>query len=230
MKELINQSVFLGVLLTLVGYQLGFFLKKKWNIALFNPLVIATVFVMLVITVSGMDLEVYEEGSHYISYFLTPATICLALPLYDKWKVFKKHYKAVVSGIVVGVFTNLMCILLLAMCFKLTHTEYVTLLPKSITTAMGLEVSHQMGGIVSITVFSIIVTGVFGAVIAPYLFKVFRIHMPIAKGVALGTGAHAIGTSKAIELGEVEAAMSSVSIVLTGSITILAMLFFQTLL
>lgn len=168
-----------------------------------------------------MDYQVYYSGAKYISYLLTPATICLAIPLYEQVSLLKKQWKAVVGGIVTGVITSMLCIFAMCLIMGLGHTEYVTLLPKSITTAIGMGVSEELGGYVTITVAVIIITGVFGNIIGEVVCKIFRINEPIAKGLALGTSAHAIGTAKAMEMGEVEGAMSSLSVAVAGLLTVI---------
>ena len=175
---------------------------------------------ILVLLITGVDYQNYYTGAKYISYLLTPATVSLAIPLYEQMEILKKNWKAVIAGIVSGVLTALCSILFMAYLFGLGHAEYVTLLPKSITTAIGMDVSAELGGYVSITVAVIIITGVFGNVIAETVFRIFRIKEPVAKGIALGTSAHAIGTSKAMELGGIEGAMSSLSIVVCGILTV----------
>ena len=177
---------------------------------------------MGILMVLGVDYESYEEGGKYISYLLTPATVCLAVPLYQQLHLLKKNIKAIAAGIVSGVLASLVSVLLLAKLFGLSHEEYVTLLPKSITTAIGMGVSEELGGIVTITVAVIIITGVLGNVIADAVYKIAKIEEPVAKGLALGTSAHAIGTAKAMELGEVEGAMSSLAIAVAGLLTVIA--------
>ena len=169
-----------------------------------------------------MDYEIYHEGAKYLSWFLTPATVCLAIPLYEQIALLKKNWKAVLAGLVSGVLTSMVTILVLAVLFGLTHQEYVTLLPKSITTAIGMGVSEELGGYVTITVAVIIITGVVGNIFAEVLCKIFGIKEPIAKGIAIGSSAHAIGTAKAMEMGEVEGAMSSLSIAVAGMLTVAA--------
>lgn len=220
MKELLNSSIFLGVLISLVGYQMGAFLNKKFKTSLFNPLLLAIVFVIIFLWLTGVDYETYNKGASHLSYLLTMATICLAIPLYEELELLKKNVSAIVIGIFAGTITGLISILVMAILFQLNHQQYVTLLPKSITTAIGLGVSEKLGGMVTITVAVIIITGILGNVIAESVFKIFRIHHPIAKGVALGTSAHAVGTAKAIEIGKIEGAMSSLSIAIAGLITV----------
>lgn len=222
MNNLLQEAVYFGVFLTLFSYQIGLAVKKKFKSGLFNPLLISIILVMGILSVLKIDYATYYEGARYISYLLTPATICLAVPLYEQFELLKRNYKAVLLGITSGVLTSLCCVLVLAMLFQMNHTDYVTLLPKSITTAIGMVVSEELGGHVAVTVAVIIITGVLGNMIAETVCRVFKITEPIAKGIAIGTASHAIGTSKAMEIGEVEGAMSSLSIVVAGIMTVVA--------
>ncbi|MEY8390294.1 LrgB family protein [Lachnospiraceae bacterium] len=221
MSEFFETSVFFGVLFSILSYGIGVLLKKKWKLAVCNPLLIAVVLVILFLAVSDIDSSVYQEGAKPISFLLTPATVCLAVPLYEQMELLKKNYKAVLIGIFCGVLTSLASIWLLAFLFELDHASYVTLLPKSITTAIGMGVSQELGGYVSVTVAVIIVTGVIGNMFAETICRIFKIHDPIARGIAIGASSHAIGTAKAMELGEVEGAMSSLSIVVSGILTVI---------
>lgn len=230
MKELLMTSAFFGVLVSLAAYEIGLFLKKKLKWSLLNPLLISVLIVMALLLFLDIDYATYNEGAKYISYLLTPATVCLAVPLYEKIELLKKHLKAVAIGIVSGMLANLVGIWLLAMVFQLSHEEYVTLLPKSITTAIGMGVSEELGGVVTITVAVIVITGILGNVIAEIIFKAFHIEEPIAKGLALGNVSHAIGTSKAVEIGEVEGAMGSLAIAVAGLLTVVISPLFASLL
>lgn len=229
MDSLLEVSVFWGALLSLAAYELGLILKKKFRLAIFNPLLIAIICVIGILTVLDADYESYYEGGKYISYLLTPATVCLAVPLYEQLNLLKHNIKAVAAGILSGVLASLASVFLLARLFGLSHEEYVTLLPKSITTAIGMGVSEELGGIVTITVAVIIITGVLGNMIGEAVCKIFGIREPIAKGLAYGTSAHAIGTAKAMELGQVEGAMSSLAIAVAGLLTVVAASFFAGL-
>ena len=200
---------------------MGSLLKKKFKLGIFNPLLISIIFTILVLVGTGVDYEVYNQGARYLSWFLTPATVCLAIPLYEQWQLLKKNFKAVISGIAAGVLTSLFTVFLLAKIMGLSHAEYVTLLPKSITTAIGMGVSEELGGYVNITVAVIVVTGGLGNIFGELICKIFRIKEPIAKGLAIGSAAHAIGTAKAMEMGEIEGAMSSLSIAVSGLITVI---------
>ena len=221
MKEILCNSAYFGVTVSLIGYGAGIMLKKKFKYAFLNPLLISIIFVIGVVMLCGVDYESYENSAQYLSYLLTPATVCLAVPLYQQMTLLKKNLAAVACGILAGVLASLGSVLLLAFLFGLEHDVYVTLLPKSITTAIGMGVSEELGGLVTITVAGIIVTGVIGNVIGEAVCKLFRIYEPIAKGLALGTSSHAIGTAKALEMGEVEGAMSSLAIAVAGLLTVI---------
>ncbi|MFR4896419.1 MAG: LrgB family protein [Blautia hansenii] len=221
MKEFLSNSVFFGAVLSLVAYEAGLLLRRKFKLAILNPLLIATICVMAVLVLFKVDYDQYNESAKYISYLLTPATVCLAVPLYEQMSLLKKNFKAVAAGIVSGVLASLVSVLVLAKLFGLSHEQYVTLLPKSITTAIGMGISEDLGGIVTITVAVIIITGILGNVIAELVCKVFHIQEPIAKGLALGTASHAIGTAKAMEMGPVEGAMSSLAIAVAGLLTVI---------
>ena len=220
MKELLTESVYFGVTISIVSYGIGLFLKKKLKWGILNPLLVSILFVVGFLILFDIDYDMYNQTAKYLSYLLTPATVALAIPLDQKITLLKKNGLAVFLGILSGVLSSLLSVLAMAWLFGLSHRGYVTLLPKSITTAIGMGVSDELGGITTITVAVIIVTGVLGNVIGQSVCKLFKIYEPIAVGLALGTSAHAIGTAKALELGEVEGAMSSLSIVVSGLITV----------
>ena len=220
MSEMFKTSMFAGVTISLISYLAGSMPKKKFKLGIFNPLLISIILTILVLVVADIDYDTYNAGAAYLSWFLTPATVCLAIPLYEQWQLLKKNYKAVIIGILAGVITSLTSVLILSKLMGLTHEEYVTLLPKSITTAIGMGVSEELGGYVTITVAVIVVTGVLGNILGDLACRIFRITEPISKGLAFGASSHAIGTAKAIELGEVEGAMSSLAIAVTGIFTV----------
>ena len=209
MMEFIKNSAFFGAMISLIAYEIGLILKKKFKMAIFNPLLISIICVIGVLLLFHIDYDDYNEGGKYISYLLTPATVCLAVPLYEQIHLLKKNLKAVAAGIFSGTLAGLCSVLLMAKLFGFDHQEYVTMLPKSITTAIGMGVSEELGGIVTITVAVIIITGVLGNMIAEVVYKIAKIEEPIAKGLGLGTSAHAIGTAKAMELAVKEAGIST---------------------
>ena len=222
MQNLLTDSVFFGVTLSIVAYLIGDLIKKKTGLGIFNPLLISIAICIAVLAVSGVDYDTYNASAHYLSWFLTPATVCLAVPLYEQLELLKKNWQAMLLGIGTGVLTSVVTVFVLAKLLGLNHQEYVTLLPKSITTAIGKGVSEELGGYVTITVAVIIITGVLGNILAELICKVFKIEHPIAKGLAIGSASHAIGTAKAMEMGEVEGAISSLAIAVAGVLTVVA--------
>lgn len=226
MNNIVLSSATIGVVISLLAYQLGVLLKNKTKKAIFNPLLISIALVIVFLLVFDIEYDSYNQSAKYLSYLLTPATVSLAIPLYQQLDLLKKHVTAVIIGITSGVLTSLLSVLLMSLLFGLTHAEYVTLLPKSITTAIGMGISEELGGYPTITVAVIIVTGIFGNMFAEGFCKLFRIKHPISKGLAIGTSSHAMGTSRAIEIGQIEGAMSSLSIVVAGLMTVVLASFF----
>ncbi len=226
MNEVIGHAAYFGVTVSLAGYAIGLWLKKRINKPFANPLLIAILLVMGLLVVLKIDYQVYNESAKYLSYLLTPATVCLAIPLYQQLTLLKKHWKAVIGGLTAGVASSLVSVWGLSVLFRLTHEQYVSLLPKSITTAIGMGLSEELGGIVTLTVAAIILTGVLGAVIGEAVCRLFRIKNRVAVGLAFGSAAHAVGTSRALEIGEVEGAMSSLAIAVSGLITVVVASFF----
>ena len=221
MNGLIHSSLYFGMLVSVGAYMLGVWLKKKTGWAILNPLLVAIIVVIAFLSVFHIEYKEYNRGAVYLSYFLTPATVCLAIPLYEQLELLRHNLRAILAGLISGVLTSLVSVLAMAVLFRLDHDVYVTLLPKSITTAIGMGVSEELGGIVTITVAVIIVTGILGNVIGEHVFRISKIEEPIAKGIALGSASHAIGTAKAMELGEIEGAMSSLSIAVAGVLTVI---------
>lgn len=220
MNEFFQNSVFAGVVLSMIAYMIGVMLKKKLKLGIFNPLLLSIVITIIVLLIEKIDYDTYNEGAKFLSWLLTPATVCLAIPLYEQWELLKQNYKAVIFGLLAGTVTSLTTVFVLAKLFGLSHQEYVTLLPKSITTAIGMGISEELGGYVTITVAVIIITGVLGNIFGELICKLFKITEPISKGLALGASSHAIGTAKALEIGEVEGAMSGLAIAVSGILTV----------
>lgn len=227
MNEFLTTSVFFGVFISLLSYGIGCLLKKKLKWSVLNPLLISIILTIVFLLVLKVDYAAYYEGAKYISYLLTPATVALAIPLYEQFELLKKNWLAVLLGVCSGALTSMGSVLILSLLFGFDHTSYVTFLPKSITTAIGMGVSEELGGYVSLTVAVIIVTGVLGNVMAEAVCHIFRITEPIAKGIGIGSASHAVGTAKAMEMGEVEGAMSSLSIVVSGVLTVFGAMIFE---
>lgn len=210
-----------AVFISAASYLFANGIQKKTKKILFNPLLISVVATVIFLLLINIDYEGYYSKAKYLHYLLTPATVCLAIPLYEQLDLLKKNIKAIVAGICSGVLTSLTSILLFSMIFNFSYKIYVTILPKSVTAAMGMGISEELGGISSLTVPIIIMTGITGNIIAEKVCKLFRINDPIAKGVAIGTASHAMGTAKALEMGETEGAMSSLSIAVSGIVTVM---------
>ena len=226
MNEFLQDSIFFGVFISIVTYEIGALIKRKWNVAIFNPLLISIALIIIFLVLFDVDYDTYEFGAKYLSYFLTPATVALAVPLYEQIEPLKHNWKAIIVGIFSGALTSALCVLILSIVMGLDHKQYVTLLPKSITTAIGMGLSEELGGIVTITVAVIVVTGVIGNMFAEQICKIFHIVDPVAKGIAIGSSSHAMGTSKAMEMGEIEGAMSSLSIAVSGLLTVVVSIIF----
>lgn len=220
MHEFFSSSVYFGVLISLAAYFLGAWLRKKTGFPLFHPILVSVCLVIALLSILKIDYAVYNQSAKLLSALLTPATICLAVPLYEQLSLLKKHRNAILIGIFSGVITSLLCVLALCMLFKLDHAAYVTLLPKSVTSAIGMGISEELGGYVSITVAVIILSGILGNMTAKSICRIFGITDPVARGIAIGTSSHAIGTTRAMEMGEIEGAMSGLSIVISGILTV----------
>lgn len=220
-RLMFEQSQYFGLVISIGAYLFACWLRKRTGLAVLNPLIVSAALIIGCIFGVGMDYETYNKGASYLSWLLTPATVCLAIPLYKQLHLLKKHGDAVVIGITAGVITSAVSIFLMCRVLGLAHTHYVTLLPKSITTAIGMGVSEEAGGVVTLTVMSIVLTGVLGNMAGEAILKFAKVRNPVAKGLALGTSAHAVGTAKALELGEIEGAMSSLSIAVAGLMTVI---------
>lgn len=230
MENLILNSAASGVFISLAAYGIGTLVKRKWKSALANPLLIAIILVILFLKLSGVEYETYNASAKYLTYLLTPATVSLAIPMYERMQLLKENYAAILTGILSGVLASLVCVLAMALVFHLSQAEYVTLLPKSVTTAIGMDIAKELGGHSEIAAAVIIITGVLGNMAAEPICRIFAIRHPVAKGIALGTSAHAIGTAKAMEMGETEGAMSSLAIVVAGVCTVVGATVFAGLL
>lgn len=229
MRDLFNGSGLFALSVSIGAYWIGIRMKKRWKLAILNPLLIAVILVMGILVLLGLDYDSYAANAKPLTFLMTPATVALAIPLYEQIEVLKKQWRALLFGIASGVLVSALCIWAMSLIFRLDHRMYVTLLPKSVTTAIGLGVSESLGGYPAITAACIIATGILGHVLCDCVLKLFRITDPAARGVAIGTSCHAIGTARAFELGETEGAMSSLSIAVAGVLTVVAAAVFAQL-
>ena len=220
MYNVFDTEIF-GVILTILFFNIGIYIQKKTNKPIFNPLLIAILGIILFLSITKIPYESYKLGADRINFFLSPVTIVLAVPLYKQFDLFKKYLLEILIGISCGVVVSFISIKLIGHFTNADVDIINSLIPKSITTPMGISLTKTLNGVEAITVVSIILTGILGAIISPIVFKIGKINNPVAKGISLGTSAHALGTTKALEMGEVEGAMSGLSIGISGIITVI---------
>lgn len=220
MYNVFDTEIF-GIILTILFFNIGIYIQKKTNKPIFNPLLIAILGIILFLSITKIPYESYKLGGDRINFFLSPVTIVLAVPLYKQFDLFKKYLLEILIGISCGVVVSFISVKLIGHFTNADVDIINSLIPKSITTPMGISLTKTLNGVEAITVVSIILTGILGAIISPIVFKIGKINNPVAKGIALGTSAHALGTTKALEMGEVEGAMSGLSIGISGIITVI---------
>lgn len=228
-QEMLFNNIYFGLLLCVGGYLAGMGLRRRFGLAIFNPLLVSIVIAIVFLIVFRVPYEFFNRGAQGLSMMITPCTVCLAVPLYRQVEMLKKNFKAVMIGCVSGVLASLTSILLLSLIFRFPENVYVSLLPKSITTAIGMGISQELGGIPNLTVGAIVMTGLFGNMVAAAVVKVFGIKEPLAAGLAIGSSSHALGTAKALEMGELQGAMSSLAISVCGLMTVLGASLFAAL-
>jgi predicted murein hydrolase (TIGR00659 family) len=209
-----------GVTISIITYFLAVYISKRFRMPILNPLLLSIAAIIFILKIFNIDLETYNLGGNIITFFLAPATIALAVPLYKQWDVFKKNYIIIISGVLVGVLTGVFTTILMGKLFNLDKSLVTSLIPKNTTTPIAIEIANMLGTNASLTVTFVILSGTLGYVIGEYVLRAFNINNKIAKGIALGTASHVMGTTKAMELGDVEGAMSSIAITLAGIITI----------
>ena len=218
--EIISNNMFFGIFISLIAFEIGLFIYKKTKLPIFNPLLTATILIICFLKIFNIDFDTYNNGGQFINIFLGPATIVLAVPLYKKLNLLKENFLPIFSGILVGSLVRVLSVISIATFLGLDNSLTVSLLSKSVTTPIGIEITNSLGGSSSITVLAIVLSGIIGAIVGPTVFKVLKINNPISRGVSLGTASHAVGTSKALEIGEQEGAMSSLSIGVAGIVTV----------
>ncbi len=224
MLEVTKEPIF-GVSLCLMAYTLSLIIKKRFNYTILNPLLVSAIIIIGVLTAFKIPLENFMKGGDFITMLMAPATAALALSMYRQLSTIKKYFLPIVVGSVVGASVALISITLLCKVFDMPAEITASLLPKSITTAFATKLSQQLGGLVPITVAAVSVTGIFGAIAAPYLIKIFRVKDSIAAGLAIGASSHALGTTKAIEIGELEGSASGIAVGLCGIATVIIAIF-----
>lgn len=220
MNDYIAFSAYFGAALTLIIYVVSFRISDRIGHPLANPIPICLALLIGALLIFDIDYDAYNQSARYITYLLTPATACLALPLYRQIQKLREYPLAIVAGILTGVAVNALCALAVALVFQLGHYDFVTLIPKSVTGAVGMPLAEELGGTGGITMAAISITGIFGNILGPQVLRWFHVTDPVAQGVAMGCGSHAFGTVRALEMGEVEGAMGSLSLVITALLTV----------
>lgn len=221
----IFESQFFSIILCVFTYLFGIWIHRKTKSPLANPLLISIVLTIIVLKVLGISFDTFNEGASFITLFLAPATASLALSIYGKWNILKKHYLPILAGTIVGSLVSMGSVLFFCKVFGISQELTASLLPKSVTTPIAMEISLSHGGIPAVTVAIVIFTGILGAIFSPMMIKLFKVKDPIAQGVAIGTCSHAVGTAKAIELGEIQGAMSGIAIGMAGIATVIIAIF-----
>lgn len=223
MADFILSSSFFGIVLSFAVYMFFFLIKEKFKIKnpLFNPLLWTSVVIIVFLMVTKIDFEVYNASAKYVTFWLTPVTICLAIPLYRRIKELKENILAIVISIICGCIGHALVMVVIATAVKMQDVLTYSVMPKSVTTAIAMGLAEKIGGIPAVTIVGVTIAGLSGAVIGPTILKICRIKEPVAQGLAIGTASHAVGTSKAMELGEIQGAMSSLAIVVTGVLTVI---------
>ena len=225
MTEFIDSSTFFCVVLTLVAFCGAQAFQSRWKLAVLNPIVLSAAVIIAVLKVLGISNETYQAGCRILSFLLTPATICLSISFYEQFQNLKKQLLAVSAGVAAGTVASIGAVWGLSRVFGLDRALTASLLPKSVTTAIGVALSAELGGIAAITTAVIVITGIFGYIIGPALCRMFRLEDPVAQGAAFGTSAHVIGTTRAMEMSALAGAVSSLSLTLAGIVTCILMSF-----
>lgn len=220
LNEILQQSTYFGAFISILFYWIGYYLQKKLKKPFLNPLLVALVLIIALLSFLQVDYETYQLSAKYITYFLTPATVCLAVPLYKQLTLLKENFAAILIAILAGCISHLIVVAGLSFLFHWNRDFLFSFLPKSVTTPIALGICNETGGMEELTIIGVTIAGLSGSILGPALLKLFHIKNPIAQGLALGTASHAIGTSKAVELGDIQAAVSSVAIVITGIMTV----------
>lgn len=218
MTDLLSIGI-LPVLVTLLAFRAGQFLQQKTKSPLCNPILVAVILVLGFLGLTGMELKTYQTGAAFLSWLMTPATVCLAISMYEQFQILRRNTPVILAGVAAGAVSCLAMVLGLCLLFGFDRSLTVSLLPKSVTTAIGVPLSQIAGGLSSITTAAIILTGITASVLGPALCKLFRLTDEISRGVAFGTAGHVIGTAKANEQSQLTGAVSSLSLVVAGLLT-----------
>lgn len=218
--SILTNNIFFGIVISLFAFECGLYISRKTKFPLLNPLLISILMIITFLVIFNIDVEKYNNGAQFINMFLGPATVILAVPLYKQINLLKQNFVPIIIGILIGSLVGIISVIILCFIFGLENVLTISLLSKSVTTPIGIEITNQLGGLVPVTVLAIVISGIVGSIVGPSICKLFKIKNEIAVGIAIGTASHAVGTTKALELGETQGAMSSLSIGIAGLITV----------
>ncbi len=226
MIEALYASPLFGIALSLAAYEMGLYVQKRCGgTPVVNPLFVSILILVPFLLITDIPLDVYYQGGDIITLALVPVTAVLGLNIYKQRLVLKERFVPIVFGCAAGCAFNVAFMCTICKLAGLDDVLTNSLISRSVTSPIALALSEQLGGLTAITMVSVMVTGVTGAALSPLLVRLFRVKNPVAAGVAIGTSSHALGTSTALELGEVQGAMSGVSIGVAGVITVIICLF-----
>lgn len=228
MIDILRDSAFFGAVLTIFAFEVATWINSKSKRLSFftNPFLLTLVIIITSLVVLGISHAEYMVSAQYISIFSTPATVALAIPLYNRVSEIKQNLPAILGGITLGVVANILTIFMLCKIFGFSHTYYVSLIPKSITTPIAIGLCEEYGGISAITVLCVLISGGIGNVFGAKIVKLYKFKYALSRGLALGTSSHALGTAAAVQIGEMEGATSSLAIATTGVLTVFIAPFF----
>lgn len=224
MQQIFDSNLF-GITITLISFYIGNLVYKKWKTPLLSPFIVSIFIIISFLVILKIPTKYYTNGAYFIQLFLIPATCSIALSIYKNLEIIKKNLFPIIIGTFVGSLTSIISVSILCRIFNLEDNITNAMLPKSVTNAIAIDLAEKRNAIVPVTIISVILTGIFGAIFSPFLIKIFKIKNPIAIGIAIGTSSHGIGTSKAIEIGQLEGALSGIAMALAGIMTVFIMIF-----
>lgn len=223
------ESTLFGVTITIIAFFIGKYINQKTKKAILNPILISVFLIILFLKKYNIDYETYNKGGSIISFFIAPATVVLAVPLYKNIKLLKGRWVPITVGIIIGSLAGLVTIFVLCKIFRIEDIIMISMFPKSTTAAISMEIADSIGGLPNLAAFFTAISGISGNILGEYVFNIFKIKSRIAKGVAFGTSSHALGTAKAMEMGEAEGALSSLSITVAGIISVFLIPWFMNI-
>ncbi|MCL1892081.1 MAG: LrgB family protein [Alphaproteobacteria bacterium] len=221
MIPILTNTIYFGFALTLLVYWLCWALHQKFRSPITTPLLVATFAVIAILLVFDIPYESYNLGAKYLGYFLIPATVCFAVPMYRQILLLKENMRPVLISVFIGCAVSVLTVVGLTFAFGLDQVIARSLAPVSVTTAIAIGITKELGGWVALTVFAVVITGILGAATGGLICRWLGIKNKMAQGLAIGNSSHAMGTTKALEMGEIEGATASLAILISGLMTVI---------